>query len=348
MTTSGDYFIRLNERTNTRFWINNPTLDAVNLAIKFGAVNCTTNPAYCSKLILSEKEYIHSLIDEDIFKIKDYDELADRVYRHSAKRILDCFLPIYNKSNGKQGYVTLQDDPRHDEDFDHIKMSIKENKKLGKNYMAKIPAIKVGIEVIEFCVSENIPICATEVFSIAQAIAICNAYQNACKKFGNNPPIYITHISGIFDEYLGKVAKRKGIKIDEKIIKQAGVSIARKEYKLLQKYGYTLLGGGARGTHHFLQLVGGNAHITINWSTAEEIINSKKDIVNCIEHETPKEVIDELRAKFIDFDKGYEDKGLSISEFSKYGPVQLFRNGFLKGWYILLAEIAARKNFLAI
>ena len=40
--------------------------------------------------------------------------------------------------------------------------------------------------------------------------------------------------------------------------------------------------------------------------------------------------------------------GLSVEEFADYGPVQLFRNAFLKGWYQLLVEVASRRHLNAL
>lgn len=206
------------------------------------------------------------------------------------------------------------------------------------------------MEALEACVEENIPICATEVFSIAQAITICDIYEAASRRTGNSPPFYVTHISGIFDEYLEKIAKREKIKADPELLKHAGLSIARKEYQILKKRGYrtVLLGGGARGIHHFTEMVGGDAHVTINWSTAKEIIDSGMELENRFLVPTPQKVIDELRETFPDYRKAIDDDGLTQEEYADYGPVQLFRNAFLTGWYQLLAETASWKQKLAL
>ncbi len=90
------------------------------------------------------------------------------------------------------------------------------------------------IESIEACVEYNIPICATEVFSIAQAIMICEKYESAVIKFVNKPPFYVTHISGIFDEYLKKNASRNCINIASEVINMAGLTVARKQYRIMK------------------------------------------------------------------------------------------------------------------
>ncbi len=314
-------------------------------AIESGAINCTTNPAYCSKLLKSDPEYIRDVIDNVIKETDDDDAAAISICQKASARIMSGFLPLYEQSSGGYGYVTMQDDPRKEEDPDAIIQAALRNRTLGKNFMAKIPVIKAGLEALEACVAEDIPICATEVFSIDQVIHMCDLYQRVTRKTGKHPLFYITHITGIFDEYLGKVAERDGIEIDSRVLAQAGCAVARKEYHLLKKRGYetTMLGGGARGIHHFTEIVGGDLHITINWSTAQELIEADSPVAPRIDLETPQPVIDELSDKFMDFRKAFDEEMLSVEEFADFGPVQLFRNCFLEGYYRLLAEITARR-----
>jgi transaldolase len=347
---SDSYFRRLNSQTATRFWVNNPSGIEMDRAIEAGAINCTTNPAYCSKLLVSDPDYLQTVIDDVIKTTNDDEEAAVLAYRRASKRVIERFKPLYEQSHGEHGYVTMQDDPREDQDTEAVIRGVLRNRELGPNYMAKIPVIQGGLEAMESCVEENIPICATEVFSLSQAIHMCELYELSAQRTGNRPPFFVTHISGIFDEYLGKTAKREGIDIAPEVLAQAGCAIARKEYRLLKSRGYqtTLLGGGARGTHHFTEMVGGDVHVTINWSTAQEIIDANTPIVSRIDFETPARVIDELREKLPDFAKAYDEDGLSVAQFADFGPVQLFRNAFLKGWYLLLAAIPSRRHALAL
>jgi transaldolase len=300
--------------------------------------------------VKSDKEYLHSVIDSAIRETRNDDEAADLVYQRTAKRVIERFRPLYEQSGGKCGFVTIQSDPRWDEDAKSVIRAMKSYRALGPNFMTKIPVTAPGIQAIEAAVEANVPICATEVFALSQAIAICESYEKAAKRTGKRPPFYVTHISGIFDEYLEKVAKREGIKVSPEALKQAGCAIARKQYRLLKKRGYQtkLLGGGARGIHHFTELVGGEIEITINWSTAEELIGANTPVVSRIEAETPQPVIDELCEKFTAFRQAWFEDGLKVAEFEHYGPVQLFRNAFLNGYYVLLAEVVSRRHALAL
>jgi transaldolase len=115
---------------------------------------------------------------------------------------------------------------------------------------------------------------------------------------------------------------------------------------MMRKRGYdiTLLGGGARGTHHFTEMVGGALHVTINWSTAEEIIKADPPITSRIDAMTPQAVIDELCDKLPDFRKAYHDDGLAIEEFGDFAPLQFFRNMFVKGWDTLVGKVREQRS----
>jgi transaldolase len=276
---------------------------------------------------------------------EDDDTAADTVALEATKRLAAGFLPLYEQSGGAQGFVTLQDDPRKEEDWTRIVHMALRCRELGPNFMAKIPVTQAGLQAIESLVAENIPLCATEVFGLDQAVAVCELYARASTKTGHTPPFYVTHITGIFDEYLGKLVEKEGISIAPDRLAWAGSTVGRAEYRLLKERGYrtTLLGGGARGTRHFTDFVGGDVHITINWSTAQELIETDPPVASQIDLPTPSDIEEELRAKLPDFQRAFTLGAMPVEEFAEFGPVVLFRNNFIAGYEHLVAEIAARR-----
>jgi hypothetical protein len=58
------YFHRVSEMTPTRVWINNPTREQAKEAIDDGAIGCTTNPSYISKILSDsvDGEYVRNKI----------------------------------------------------------------------------------------------------------------------------------------------------------------------------------------------------------------------------------------------------------------------------------------------
>ena len=344
-----DYFHRVAAETGTQVWVNNPTLADLRKAIEAGAINGTTNPAYGSKLLKSEPEYMQGVIDQVISEVPDDTEAADKIYQVISGRFMEGFLPIYRHSGGKQGLVTMQDDPRRDEDPDEIIESTLRHAEVGINYMAKIPVIESGIEAMSRLIAHDIPICATEVFSIAQAVAMCDAYAQASARCGKSPPFYLTHITGIYDEEIQHQVETQGIDIAPELVQQAGTIVMRKQYRVIKERAYDtiMLGGGARGTHHFTEWVGGDAHITINWSTFEELMAIDPPIENRIGAEDDPQAIAELREKSPDFRRAYDDEGLSVAEFAHYAPLLRFRKNFIDGCDAVLGEIKTRRQELA-
>ena len=74
------YFYQVIKQTPTRVWINNPTGDDMEKGIAAGAINVTTNPSYCSKLLQREACYIRRIIDEVAAEVQDDNIAADSVY----------------------------------------------------------------------------------------------------------------------------------------------------------------------------------------------------------------------------------------------------------------------------
>jgi transaldolase len=349
MAKTPGYFHRVHHETSTRLWINNPSGEDARRSIEAGAINCTTNPAYCSKLLQSEPAYIRSVIDEVVHQEEDNDVAAERVYLHTAARLMEMFLPLYQLSGGKQGYVTIQDDPRRDDDPQNIVDAALRAQALGPNYMAKIPVMESGMVAIEELVARNIACCATEVFAVSQAIEICDRYQKAARKSGNHPAFFVTHITGIFDQYLGELVKSEHIHIAPEILSQAGTIICRRQYQVLKERGYpgTMLGGGARSLLHFTEFVGGNIHITINWKEADELLRLDGPVVKRMDTPTPQEVVEELAAKVPSFRRAYDESAMHPHEFEAFGPLMFFKTMFLNGWIRLVDEVAERRVRLA-
>jgi transaldolase len=331
---SEGYFHRLHQETPTRLWINNPTLAEADLALAAGAISCTTNPAYSARIIKMEPERAARAIDAAINESADDQRAADIAQQRIVKEIMEKFLPLYERAPGKQGLVSIQGNPHLDEDPTHIVDEAMRFRNISPNFITKIPCTAAGLKAFEQLIPEYMPIIATEVFAMAQASEVCELYQRVSQKCGKHPPFYVTHISGIFDECLAKTAEREGTKVSPEALAQAGCILVRKQYAMMRRRGYkiTLLGGGARGTHHFTEMVGGALHVTINWSTADEIIKADPPITSRIKAAAPQAIVDELCEKLPDFRAAYRDDGLTIEEFGDFAPLQFFRNMFVKGW----------------
>lgn len=337
------YMREVKATTPTRAWINNPTLEEVDLALAEGAVSCTLNPAFCSRIIQmpEKKDYVDGIVRAVAALEADDQRAADVVQQRMAEPIMDKLMPQYEATGGADGLVDIQGSPYNDDNADIICEESVRYSKIRPNFCAKIPVVAAGLEAIERLVAQNIPIIATEIMSVAQGVAAWEAYVNASRRHGRTPPLFVTHITGIFDEYLGKYVKENKVDIKEDILAKAGAAVAHKQYKIMRKRGYPgrMLGGGARNITHFTNMVGGQMDVTMNWKTFAELNSLSPKIENRLDEEYSMFVVEELRAKLPDFRRAYDDDGLSVAEFKDFGPVLHFRDSFVAGWNRLVEKI---------
>lgn len=342
------YFHRVTKQSPTMFWINNPTRKQADLALAEGALGCTNNPSYTQKMLDHPEEgsYALKILNETLREYKDDSEAAVIFQARMVKPIADKFHPLFESSGGEHGYVSIQGDPFHDDKAEFIIKESIENRKLAPNICCKIPVTEPGIEAMEELVPLDVPLNSTEIFGVSQMIAICETYERVSKKSGKKPKLYMSHIAGIYDDYLKAYVEKHKIDISSDVLWQAGLAVARKVYDVMIDRGFhaTFIGGGARGLHHFTEMVGGRVCITINWEgTADKLLEQNPPVVYRLFNPVPHKVIDELMEKLPDFRRGYLEEGLSVEEFEDFGPVQLFRSSFVTSWQRVLDIIKERR-----
>lgn len=330
------YFKRVQAQTPTKFWINNVTREQAQIAIDNGACGCTQNPAYTWKMMNNEAEkaYVMETLQKIMKQEKDDNRALVYLQRELIGGVAKVFKQVYDASRGTAGFVSIQGDP-----FMEDKKSILEfaefHREAGENIMCKIPAVPGGLAAYEELIKMNIPINATECMAIQQVIDVCEIYEKTTKNMVNPAPMYFSLITGIFDEHLQNVVKRDNVDISKDVVWQGGLAVAKKVYEIVKQRGYKckFIGGGARGLHHFTEMVGGDVNITINWTgTADKLIEQDPPVVSRLFNPAPFEVVDELTAKLEDFRKAYYLGAITPDEYEDYGPVVLFRSSFEKAW----------------
>jgi len=342
------YFHRVTELSPTRLWINNVTPSEARLALEAGAVGCTQNPSYPYKMLIhpTDSRQAYSVLDGILQDEKD-DNQAQCLFQYAmVKEIAKEFLPLYKASFGQLGFVTIQADPFH-EQIDFILKWARYHTKEYPNIMVKIPAIPAGFAAIETLLSEGHPILATEVMTVTQFLDCAKIYERFIKKNEKVPVMYFAHIPGIFDDYITSAVKRDGIDIPDDYVWQGGIAVAKKINAILAENRFSIgfCSGGARGLHHFTELVGAPCSITINWEgTADKLIEQDPPVIQRFLGPVPPMVTDTLCDKIPEFRKAYEAKGLEPEEYEAFGPVALFRSNFETSWRKTLGLIAQRRK----
>lgn len=335
------YFKRVNAMTPTRMWVNNVTVEQARLGIEAGAVGCTQNPSFVDKMFSVQPDVSKELARKIMAEHTDDTEALIHIQAEMVGRIAKEFLPLYEATRGRLGHVTIQGDPFR-ENTPTILRQAEIACAHGPNVMPKIPVVTAAFEAIDQLAGKGVALCCTEVFALRQALDLGEVVVKAtCGKV--RPVIYLAHIAGIYDEFLGNYVKANNVDIAPDVLWHAGIAIAKKIYEVVRerRYPFEVLGGGARGLHHFTEMVGAEATVTINWAgTADKLEEQNPLVVQRFHMPTPASVVDELLEKLPDFRRGWFADAIEPSEYEAFGPVALFRNTFEKSWKQAVASIA--------
>ena len=349
---SGTYFRRVRTTTPTRLWINNPSSVEIGLAMAEGAVGCTTNPTFAGNRLRREPDDTRAVVGAALTAIPDADDeaVANLVQQQLVARVAERFLPLHERSEGLEGYVSIQGSPLSDDDGVRILEEAQSARAIGPNVTPKIPATLPGLEAFEALVEAGSPTIVTEVFSLAQLAEANERYLRVAARTGHRPPFFVSPITGIFGDHLRARAESDGLSMDEGTLRLAGVALARRCNDLVEERGYpsVLLFGGARIVEDFTGLVGAATAATINYSTVAEILALEPQVEDSIHQPMPSAVIDALAGGFEDFRRAWMPDGLRPAEFEAFGPVQHFRANFVAGWRSVLDSIAEARATMRV
>lgn len=339
------FFHRLTALSPTRFWINNVTSEEARLALEAGATGCTQNPSYVWKMIESEPDIVYAHMDKIIPIEPNNNEVVVKLQGILIQRIAKLFLPLYESTGSKHGYVSIQGDPFH-EDANTLLHHAHCHLELSANIIIKIPVTSEGLTAIQELAAKQVPILATEIMSVRQALDAVDAYERATRGLSHPAPLYLAHISGIYDQYLAAYVKNNNIDISHDVLWQAGIALAKKSYEMLQERNSTaiFMCGGARGIHHFTEMIGAKAAVTINWKgCADTLIKQDPVVVPHFLRPTPASAINELLTKVPEFRRSYDINSITHEEYRNFGPVVLFRSMFEESWQNACNAVAERR-----
>lgn len=137
----------------------------------------TSNPTIFEKAITGSTDYdeqMRSLINAG----KSVKEIYEALVIDDIGRAADILKPVYDKTDGVDGYISLEVNPRLAYD---TKGTIEEADRLfhtlgRKNVMIKIPAAQEGLPAIEEAIYRGINVNVTMIFSIENYEQVANAF----------------------------------------------------------------------------------------------------------------------------------------------------------------------------
>lgn len=163
------------------------TGDLEKLMSERNIVGVTTNPAIFKAAIAGKSDYDRAIADAASRGL-DADAIITELTTRDVRDACDVFAPTYKASNGFDGRVSIEVDPRlaHEEDA-----TVEQAKSLNslvdrENVMIKIPATDEGLPAITRAIAEGISVNVTLIFSLERYRQVIDAYLSGLEKAAEN------------------------------------------------------------------------------------------------------------------------------------------------------------------
>jgi transaldolase len=222
----------------TRDLLNNGTLERY--IAELAVTGLTSNPTIFDHAIKNSSSY-DGAIREYAGKGKSGEELFFQLALEDLTRAADLFRPIRDRTNGLDGWVSLEVSPllAH-----NTASTLAEAKRLfaranRTNLLIKIPGTKEGLPAIEEAIFAGIPVNVTLLFSPEQYRAVAEAYMRGIERridAGLN-----ADIESVASVFVSRWDAAVAGKVPAALSNKLGIAIAKRTYKA-----YRQLLGSAR------------------------------------------------------------------------------------------------------
>ncbi len=327
--------------TDTVLWNDSASIEELTYAIEHGAVGATCNPVIVGNVLRQEmdrwKGRIPQIIEE--MPTATEDEIAWKLTEEISAKGAELLMPAFEASNGYNGRLSMQTDPRFYRDAERIVEQAVHFSEVVPNAIVKIPVTKAGVEAIEEATYRGVSINATVSFAVPQALAVGEAVERGLtrreeegKDISRMGPVS-TIMVGRLDDWLKVVAERDGIIVNPRCLEWAGVAAMKKAYRIYQERGYRLrlLSASFRNHLAWSQFIGGDVVISPPHKWQVRFNNSNVEVVPRMDKPLDQEIIDQLYDSFDEFRKAYDEDGMAVEEFDNFGATRRTLRTFIAG-----------------
>jgi transaldolase len=303
----------------------------------------TTNPSLSLAAIKDDEPYWKDVVRGMIRENSgiDRESLFWLLYKEIVRRGSEMFLPLFEKSGCREGYLSGQVDPRSCFDREAMLRQADNLAAINPNVMIKVPGTKEGYEVIEILTSRGIATNNTLTFVLPQLMDCAKSVQRGLEKAKANHVdlsrwrSVITHMEARYGDLGGlrDFAREKGIELSEGEVRLAELAIFKKAYRLIKerKYPSKLLScslrvgpmvDGVLKLWHLEEKTGADIVVTCPPSFIDEVIHfpGQENIAfekGRIDRDIPKETLEKLlRVPY--FERAYAEDGYSRDEYKSH------------------------------
>jgi transaldolase len=217
-------------------WLDNITRDLLNSGTlsryitELSVTGLTSNPTIFDQAIKSSTSY-DAAIREKLAKGESGETLFFDLALEDLTRAADLFRPIYERSNGVDGWVSLEVSPLLAYDTASTLAAAKDLfAQAGRpNLFIKIPGTQQGLPAIEEAIFAGIPINVTLLFSREHYVAAAEAYLRGIERrieAGLKPTV--GSVASVFVSRWDAAVKGK---VPAELTNRLGIAIAERTYK---------------------------------------------------------------------------------------------------------------------
>lgn len=213
-----------------------------------GLRGMTSNPSIFEQAIAGSHDY-----DEDIRTMALEGQGAMKIYEalvlRDVQSAADEFRLVYNKTDGKDGYVSLEVNPHLAHD---TKGTIEEARRLWDalnrpNVFIKVPATTEGLPAIQQLISEGINVNVTLLFGLPRYRQVAEAYVAGIEaRVAQGKPVqhvasvasfFVSRIDGLVDPLVEKVIAQNSqeVELAQQARGQVAIASAKMAYRIYQQ-----------------------------------------------------------------------------------------------------------------
>jgi transaldolase len=217
-------------------WLDNITRNLLRAGVlrhyidELSVTGLTSNPTIFDHAIKNSSDY-DDAIRRKIAQGESGERLFFEVALEDLTEAADMFRPIYDRTGGVDGWVSLEVSPllAHD-----TKSTVAEAKDLHRraqrpNLFIKIPGTKEGLPAIEEAIFAGIPINVTLLFSAEQYVAAADAYMRGIeRRIEAGLKADVCSVASIF---ISRWDVAVAGKVPQTLNNQLGIAVSKRAYK---------------------------------------------------------------------------------------------------------------------
>src|SRR6188508_1814803 len=175
-------------------------------------VGVTSNPTIFQKA-LAEGDWYDEQLQAVSRETEDPTEIFLALAQEDIRDACDLMAPVWERTNGVDGYVSLEVDPRLAYDrvasFEQAMRFHEEVER--KNLYVKIPGTQPGLGAIEDCIAKGKSINVTLIFSLERYAAVAEAYVRGLERLvaGGGDPTDVRSVASFFVSRVDTEADRR-------------------------------------------------------------------------------------------------------------------------------------------